>query len=245
MNVAQAIVDRPITYRLNSVQNPMIALRYSLAPQAGEDPKARLCKATVQILPTGGAGGNLRVTVRLYKTDENNSTPTVHQTYNIDGQTVGTLKALVDELNKIPNLVAYETNALSTTSVNSSAFVALPETEIRTDGKYLNVLTPASSATVAYLRIGNPQPWDQNAIKLRRLYGLAVGVASGNVLLYRDVPSQGPVELLRKTLLSPLTDYVEDDAEEAQVYQCPLVLQVISSNLSSLDFNVVVTQASI
>lgn len=245
MNVAQAIVDRPITYRLNSVQNPMIALRYSLTPLAGEDPKLRLCKATVQILPTGGAGSKLRVTVRIYKTDENNSTPTVHQTYNIDGQTVGTLKALVDELNKIPNLVAFETNALSTASVNSALFVALPETDIRTDGKYLDVLVPASSVTAAYLRIGNPQPWDQNAIKLRRLYGIATGVTNGAVRLYRDVPSQGPVELFRRVLSAALTQYVDHDAEQAQVYQCPLVLEVVSNDLSALDFNVVVTQASI
>lgn len=246
--ITNSIVGEARTYRLPSLSNttmPTLAIRYSLAHRSGELPTALPCKATITISPTGGTGSKLRVTIKEYVNDTAGNA-TVANTRNFDGATYTTMKLLVDAINKIPGVVAWVLHAPYNYSTNSDDFVALAETDIRTDGRYLETLyRDAAQVNTAYLRIGNPQVWDKGRLTIKRIYGTCTGNTNGTVILSRDEYNKAPVELQRWTLQTALTDYVNHNTDEAQVYQCPLLLEVKSDNLSAVDFNVVATQASI
>lgn len=246
--VATNVVCEARTYRLPSLSDttmPTLAIRYSLAHIAGELPTAQPCKATITIAPTGGTGSKLRVTIKRYVNDTNGDA-TVSVTTNLDGATYTTLKDLVDALNDIPGITAWVLHAPFNYSTNSDDFIAVSETDIRTDGRYLETLyRDASEVTTAYLRIGNPQVWDKGRLTIKRIYGTSTGNTNGTVKLIRDEYGKDQVELQKWTQATTLTDYVNHNTDEAQDYQCPLLLAISSDNLSAVDFNVVATQASI
>jgi hypothetical protein len=246
--VATNVVCEARTYRLPSLADttmPTLAIRYSLAHRAGELPTAQPCKATITISATGGSGSKLRVTIKEYVNDTNGDA-TVATTTNLDGATYTTLKALVDALNAIAGITAWVLHAPFNYSTDSNDFIALSETDLRTDGRYLETLyRDASEVATAYLRIGNPQVWDKGRLTIKRIYGTCTGDTNGTVKLIRDEYGKDQVELQKFTLDEPLTDYVNHKDNEAQDYQCPLLLAIAADNLTVVDFNVVAIQASI
>lgn len=241
MHECNSIVNAARTNRLAALSDtemPTLAIRYSLAPQAGELPTAQHMKATVTIAPTGGTGSKLRVTIKQY-VSTSAGVVSVGTTTNLDGATYTTLKDLVDALNAIDGITAWVLHAPHSYSTNSDDFIALSETDIRTDGKYLETLyRDASEVATAYMRIGNPQAWDKGRLLIKRIYGTSTGNTNGTVKLLRDEYGKDQVELLKFTQQTALTQYVADDMQDAQPYEGPLLLAIASDNLSACDFTV-------
>ena len=246
MHPEHSIAREPRAFRLPSLADttmPTLAIRYSLAPRAGELPTSQPVKATITISATAGTGSKLRVTIKQYVADTD-GTVTVGTTTNLDGATYTTMKTLVDALNAIAGITAWVLHAPYNYSTDSDDFIALAETDLRTDGHYLETLyRDASEVSVAYLRIGNPQVWDKGALCLKRLYGTCTGATNGTVKLISDEYGKDQVELFKATLATALTAYIDHNEDQAQVYKCPILLEVDSDNLTVLDFTVVAVQA--
>ena len=241
-------INEALSFRLPSLADttmPTLAIRYSLAPRAGELPTAQPMKATLTIAPTGGTGSKLRVTVKQY-VSTSAGVVSVGTTTNLDGATYTTMSSLLDALNAIAGITAWVLHAPHSYSTDSDDFIALSETDIPCDGHYLETLyRDASEVHTAYLRFGNPQTWDKGNLLVKRIYGTSTGNTNGTVKLLRDEYGKDQVELLKFTQATALTQYVADDMQDAQVYRGPLLLAIASDDLSAADFNVQAVQAEV
>jgi len=241
-----AVLNESRIYRLSALSDtamPTLAVRYSMAPRAGELPSALPSRATITISATGGTGSKLLITVKQYVRDTA-GTETVGTTTSINGAAYTTLSAIVDALNAIPGIVAWVLHAPHSYSTDSNDFIALAETDIRADGRYLETLyRDASEVHTAYLRIGNPQVWDKGRLLIKRIFGSATGVTNGTVKLVSDEYGKDQVVHLNITQVAALTQYLADNIEQAQPYKCPLLLIVASDDLSAADYSVQAVQA--
>lgn len=240
-----SVLHEARSYRLTALSDtemPTLAIRYSMAPRAGELPSALPSRATITIAPTGSSS-KLLVTIKQYVRNTA-GTETVGTTTALAGATYTTLKDLVDALNAIPGIVAWVLHAPHNYSTNSNDFIALAETDIRADGRYLKTLyRDASEVTTAYLRIGNPQEWDKGRLIVKRIFGTATGVTNGTVKLVSDEYGKDQVVHLNITQVAALTQYLADNMQDAQPYKCPLLLAIESSDLTAADYTVQAVQA--
>jgi len=261
----------PFTKRLTCTDTtmPLLALGYSLQPQVGEDPQVVKSNATITVAATAGGSSKLRVTVTVERKDEE-GTALADTTYIFDGVTGGSgtvtavtadLKALVDQLNLIPGMTAFALNAPHSFSLATDDFIALAETQIRNDHKYLECLNRDVSASlvtvegtgskhVAYLRVGNPEPRDRGALALMDLSGLGVETGTPLIRIYRDdVEDYGtdPQVLHRFVTVANSAGYIADNKLEAADIICPFIVEVTSTSALDgvMDMNLKVAQSEI
>ena len=260
----------PFTKRITCADDTLgcLALGYSLQPQAGEDPTVVKTKATAAISLTGGGTNTFRMTIVIERRDEAGDA-LADLTYIYDGVTGGgasvtavtaNLKTLIDELNDIPGITAFALNAPYSMSLISNDFIALAETDIRTDGKYLECLyrdasdylvtvEGTASKHVAYLRVGNPEPRDRGALQLFDVFGLGLATGTPLIRVYRDdINDYGKdPEVLFRGEMAAVESLIGDNKLEASDVICPFIVEVTSTSamVDQIDLYVKLAQSEI
>lgn len=249
-------VDR---LQLGDTYMPILAIKASLSPLRAEHDniEARPSGFTIAFDKTAGGGSKLRVTVVVSKKTSAGGAAS-SSTYIYDGAAGGsgtvtavcaTLKDLIDQLNLIDGITAYAAHAPHSLSLASDDFITAAAAGIRTDNRFgLHLYRDISEAIsdlkgvtnkVAYMRIGNPELRDSGYLRLVGISGACTGVSATNTLrLVRDAYGKDVEFLIDKTLAAAQTDYVSNTKDNAESYQCPLLLEVASSDLSAADYTV-------
>ena len=244
------IIDevRSVRAQYGDAYMPCIGIGYSLAPVAGESTTTQNDGATITIDANGGAASHLLITISKYTRNEA-GTQTSTDT-ELDGDDYDTIVEMVDALNAIEGITAFVMHAPSDMALDNDNFVDLAETAIRTDGKYNEVLykdadqfLDADTDYPVYIRVGLPEVRDSGRITLQRLYGFCTGVTGGLIKIYRDEIGGTKTEMFSYTLAEALTQYINNDANEALTYRGPLLIEVRSDDLSAADFTVVYRSA--
>jgi len=232
---------------------PLLGIRYSRVPVAGEDITEQVRNCTIAIDKTGGGSSKLRVTITKQVVDQNGDAGT-DLTYIFDGVTGGsgtvtavtaTLAALVKQLNAIPGITAWALNGLGTYSLATDDFIDVSATDI--PATFLNTLhRDVSEVYATAIRIGIPEPRDSGRMKLLGVAGTLTGATSGTVKVYRDDPDNpdGAEELFSFAMVNTTeTKYIDYNILEAPVVRGPIVVVLSSNDLSACDIKVRTVQA--
>jgi hypothetical protein len=171
--------------------------------------------------------------------------------------TAATFKDLVDLLNEIPNISANLLHAPWAGSVNNADFIAEDDTSIPQRGSpgslrleclYRDVSAYAvGNKEVMYARIGLPEEWDRNVLKLLRISGEHTGHSNGVVKIYTD-NRDGEVTYQRQwtaTAGTTLTDYLDSNIENYITAKGSLILEVAADNLTAAEYWVELSQGQL
>ena len=230
--------------QLSDATMPLIEVKYSHVPQAGEATASMATNATIQIAPTSGSGSKLRVAVILNERDESGST-SVTSTTNLDGATYTTLGSLITALNAIDGVSARRLNAPADYSLDSDDFVAMAATDIREVWMPM-LYKDASEILTTAIRIGIPEVVDSGRMKLLTVAGTTTGNTNGTVKISRDPNDESASdeeEIQSFAQVEAETAYVDDDMVNAAVYRGPLLIEVTSDDLSACDIRIKTVQA--
>lgn len=259
METNRALTDAVQVNRLQlgDAYMPILAVKASLVPLRAEHDniEKRPSGFTIAFDKTAGGGTKLRVTVVVSnKTSAGGAAAT--DTYIFDGAAGGsgtvtsvcaTLKDLIDQLNLIPGITAFAAHAPHSYPLDSDDFITAAAAGIRTDNRFgLCLYRDASESVadlkgvshkIAYMRIGNPELRDSGYLRLVGISGSCTGVsATPTIRLVRDAYGKDVEFLVEKTLAAAQTDYVANTKDNAESVQCPLLLEVGSTDMSVCDF---------
>lgn len=261
MEQNKAITDavRVDRMQLGDAYMPILAVKASLVPLRAEHDniEKRPSGFTIASTLAGGGDSTLRVTI-VVANKKSNGDAAASDTYVFDGKTgaspaatavCATLKDLIDQINLIPGLSAYAAHAPHALSLATNDFIASGTLNIRTDNRYLLCIyrdvseaiadSKGVSNKVVYMRIGNPELRDSGYLRLVGISGACTGVtATPTLRLLRDAYGKSVEFLVEKTLLAAQTDYVANTKDNAESVQCPLLLEVGSSDISAADYTV-------
>lgn len=233
--------------RINYVDtgNPLIAVRFSRIPIAGEDITTQRTRATWTVQPTSGGSSKLRILVKLYSVDENGDTDTT-TTYTYDGVTGGsptsvtaTLGSLITALRTIPGITAYRCDAGGDYPLTTDDFIAVSETDISQIGFTKTLYRDVSEVYASSIRIGVPEFMDAGHIKLLGISGTVTGATSGTLRISRDWNDED-TDASDETLIQSFalvntteTAYWNYNQLEAPTFQGPLLIEAASNDLSA------------
>ena len=234
-------VDR---MQFGDAQQPCLAIAYSLAGVAGEDPTSQVDKVTVTIAPTGGTGSKLLISLKVYRVTETGATLSTTTT-SINGATYTTLKSIIAKINSVAGFTAWALHCPHAKSTDSDDFITLAETEVRVDGQPLECLyRDASEDLYVYARIGNPTARDSGRMRLLGINGTQTGVTVGTMKVSRDDYDEGNVPLLSfPSVTATESSHLDHDMLKAATYRGPLLVELYASDLSVSDTKIRTMQA--
>jgi hypothetical protein len=228
---------------------PMLRIKFSHNPIAGEATSAMPTRATITVGNAAGGSSTLRVTIAVTKVDEAGSATTTSTL--LDGVTGGsgsptvcaTLGALIAALNDIDGITAQRLHAAADYPLTTNDFVDMAATDIPEDFMecfYRDV----SEVYYMAARIGIPEPIDSGRMKLLGISGVINGATGGTVKVSRDPDdedaTQESVYLVFTAVEDTLTAYINDDMNDAAVYRGPLLIEVVSSDLAAANTQLIV-----
>lgn len=227
------------TMGLADDEHPMLALQYSHAHVAGEDPTEQVGRATVTIAPTGGGSSTVLLTVTVSNKDED-GTALSDTSYEFDSADYTTLGDLVDAINDTAvNVTAWAVDAPFDAPIDSDNFVALSATDISVQKPTYCLYRDVShfvdddSDYVAWMRLGHPSVRDAGHIRLVWVAGTCTGATNGVVSIFRDKKGVGREEISRYTLAEAETRYINLDKLSAFTVQGPIVIEARSDDLTA------------
>ena len=249
--------------RANRIQlldatNPLLAVKYKLPRPAGEQPDDQARNCTVVVDNNGGGSSKLRVTVAVQRVDEDGTAAT-DDTYIYDGVTGGggtvtavteTLGELVYELNQIPGITAVRMDGPADYSLATDDFIDVTVKDITPD--LMNLLfKDADQVLTSCVRIGVPERRDTGRMKILRISGSCTGVTTAPVIkLIRDKDpldlkmGVADEEILAQWVLAEAqTEYIDHDELRAMTVRGPIMVEVVSSDLSVCDIQVLTQTA--
>lgn len=156
-----------------------------------------------------------------------------------------TLKAMIDAMNAIEGVTAYELHALTSFSLDSANFIDVSSTDL-SHNFFSEVLYQDISATFATaMRVGIPEVRDSGRMRLLALHGTLTGATSGTIKIYRDDHAATEPVLLQNFAMvnSTETRYINDNMTDAATYRGPLVIVAASSDMSACDIKLKTTTA--
>lgn len=259
-------VTAPFSERVQCTDGTAHCLRISAdkKPIAGELPTVQRMRHTITIDKTGGGGSHLRVTLKVYRVDQNGDAAST-LTYNFDATTgaspaadavCATLKDLIAAINATAGFTCFALHAPHALPLTHANWVDLSETDIPfiAHGGGLDVLARDVSAHqvtvngvgskyVAYRRIGMPEVRDNGSFLLLDVFNVAL--ATSLLRVYRDSYDGGAESPLFERLTSTTpTKYIDDNKLEASVVNGPILVEVSDTNALENNVNLYVKIAA-
>lgn len=227
---------------------PLLAVKYNRAGRPGERMDLQQHGATIQIIKDDAAADDkLRVVLKEKYADVNGDVVAGEtKTYNLDGEVLLTLGALVDAINAIPGFTAWALHAPHAFSINAATFVDAAEAPVSEGDKASEVLQRSvATANKVYLRIGEPEVRDTGRMRLVRVEGSIATATGGAFKLWRDEKGKDAEVILEAAVAAAGVNVPFDyTRENAPTYQGPLVVEVGATNSTGLDYRVHTMQAS-
>jgi hypothetical protein len=233
----RAAVAHRVTYADNA---PVLQLRWSPTPRAGEDPRRQVVGATYTIGHNTGADSKLRITLKELVRNESGGTSGVSDTTkNFDGNVYGTLAGLVKAINEDSmGFQARVLHAPSDFSVDSNTWTAETETALDAGGTEWKSCLKRSVVTTnpVYLRVGNPEVSDNGRFMLLRLQTKVTNATGAAGALYED-PVGGTKKTLRGDIVAGTTwtSHVSSAMDNAEIVRGPLLVQAGATNSTGLE----------
>ena len=254
---------------------PSLVVSYNKGAVRGQSHVDYETGATITIDANGGTSSVLLVTIT--KTFANWGSAASSETYAITGAaaksgwsdltasdtaSASTLEELVDLLNEIPNITAHALHAPWDMSVNSDNFNDLTATAIPFRGgvgvdrleclyRDMTNFLINTDEMVAYMRVGLPEEWDKDAMKIVSVNGTCTGNTSGTLRMYRDNKEDAGTTkkpFINKALSTAQTeysDYYNVPLDNVPIRQGSVILEVAASDLTACEYWVSRTQEQI
>lgn len=236
-----------ITHRVAYADNaPILQLRWSPTPRAGEDAREQITGATYAISEDGGAGSKLRITLTEVVKDEAGD-PGSNKVYTYDGNGT-TLGAIVKAINAADHgFQARVLHAPTDFSVDSDDFIAETATPLPTGGPdpWVSCLKRAvATSNRVYLRIGNPEVQDIGRYCLVRLQNIVTNATGAVGTLYSD-PEGGPKKAIRSGIAptTSWTKHIDSEPMRAEIVRGPLLVDFGATNSTGAAVELTVVQA--
>lgn len=244
-----SIMNKMVVHEMSALSDttmPTLAVAFSGAPVAGEADSMETSQvrgATITIVPTGGTGSKLLITLAVQKVTSA-GVATTDSTTSINGATYTTLKSVIDAINAVSGFTAWALHAPHSQSTDSDDYIALAETYLHPDGKPVECLyRDVSEDKTNYLRVGWPTERDSGFMRVINLSGTTTGNTNGTVKLYRDVYGGTLTQLRSFTQQTAETAYIDHDIVKGGTYEGPLLVAVASDNLTATSLRLMVAPA--